>query len=161
MFPALRTLLVALTLPTVPSPHAATASLPQPAAPPQCPFTADYLKTQLGVSFAAGVPESGIIGKACTYKAGSIKLWVDAGKLQAPSADAWRKMASAPGTKWQPVAGDPDKAVHEIAPPGVGVFPALSYERAGWMVSITVTGVDGKANVDAWNGKLEKLKRIP
>lgn len=133
----------------------------QAASAPQCPFSADELKVQLGSSFAAGVPESGIVGKACTYKANGIKLWVDAGPLPVPTTDQWRKMASAPGTKWQPIANDPDKAVHELAPPGVSPFPALSYVRAGWLVNITVTGVDKKSDVAAWNTKLIKLRRIP
>lgn len=133
----------------------------QSASAPPCPFALDDLKNQLGLSFEAGVPESGVIGKGCTYKANGIKLWIDAGPLQAPSADMWRKMASAPGTKWAVVAADPDKAVHEIPPPGVSPHPALSYERSGWLVNIAVTGVEGKAAIDAWNAKLLKLRRIP
>lgn len=133
--------------------HAATA--------PQCPFTPEYLKEQLGQTFSNGVPESGIIGKACTYKANGIKLWIDAGPMPVPSAEMWRKMSGAPGTKWNVVAGDPDKAVHEIAPPGVSPFPALSYERSGWLISIVITGVEGKSAVETWNAKLLKLRRIP
>ena len=133
----------------------------QAAAPAQCPFAADYLKAQLGQTFSAGAPEQGIIGKACAYKANGLKLWVDAGPLPAPTAEQWRKMASAPGTKWQAVAGDPDKAVHETPPPNVSPYPSLSYARGGWLVNITVTGVSGKAAIDAWNAKLLKLQRIP
>lgn len=147
------TMFVTVALPLCGSAQAATA--------PQCPFTADYLKAQLGQPFAAGVPESGIVGKACTYKANGIKLWIDAGPLAAPNAEMWRKMASPPGMKWKVVAGDPDKAVHEQPPAGVSPYPSLSYERAGWLVNITVTGVDGKAAIDTWNGKLLKLRRIP
>lgn len=143
----------AVLLPLAGTVHAATA--------PQCPFTPDELQSQLGKTFSAGVAESGIIGKACAYKASDIKLWIDAGPLPVASADQWRKMASAPGTKWQTVAGDADKAVHEIAAPGISPFPALGYERGGWLVNITVTGVEGKSAVDAWNAKLVKLRRIP
>ncbi len=70
-------------------------------------------------------------------------------------------MSNPPGTTWKPVAGDPDKAVHLVPKAGVSPFPSLSYERKGWLVNITVTGVDGKADVDAWNTKLAQLKRIP
>ncbi len=140
---------------------AGAAAMAQAATAPQCPFTPDYLKAQLGQSFAAGVPENGILGKACTYKANGIKLWIDAGPMAAPSSEMWRKMSSPPGTKWQAVAGDPDKAVHETPPAGVSPYPALSYERSGWLVNITVTGVDGKAAIDGWNSKLVKLRRIP
>lgn len=145
-------LLVATALPVVAS--------AQPATTPQCPFTADELKAQLGQPFKAGVPESGIIGKACTYTANGIKLWIDAGPAPMPAAQ-WRKMSSAPGTTWKPVAGDPDNAVHEVLPPGNGMAPSLSYERKGWLVKLVVTGVDGKGSVDAWNAKLVKLRRIP
>lgn len=133
----------------------------QSASAPQCPYTADYLKAQLGQPFATGVPEKGIIGKACSYKAGNIKVWIDAGAMPTPTAEMWRKMATAPGTQWQVVKGDPDKAVHEIPPKGISRYPALSYERAGWLVNIVVTGVDNAAATQVWNSKLLKLRRIP
>lgn len=137
------------------------AASAQSATAPQCPFTPDYLKSELGENFAAGVPESGIIGKACTYKAGGIKVWIDAGPLPAPTSEMWRKMSAAPGTKWIAVSADPDKAVHEVPPAGVSPYPALSYERSGWLVNIVVTGVEGNAAIDSWNAKLRKLRRIP
>lgn len=103
----------------------------QSATPTQCPFTPDYLKSELGQNFAAGVPEAGIIGKACTYKANGIKVWIDAGPLPVATSEMWRKMSVAPGTKWVAVSGDTDKAVHEVPPAGVSPYPALSYERSG------------------------------
>ena len=45
--------------------------------------------------------------------------------------------------------------------PGVSPFPSPSYERNGWLVSMTVTGVSGKAEIDAWNAKQLKLERFP
>ena len=132
--------------------------------PPQCPFDAGQLSAQLGRSFKAGVPENAMIGKGCRYDAegkGNVKLWVDAGPNPAPSAEMWRKMANPPGTGWKAVANDPDKAVHTIPKADVSPFPSLSYERKGWLVSITVSGIDNRAEIDAWNAKLVKLPRIP
>lgn len=126
-----------------------------------CPFSPEELTAKLGRQFKAGAEERGIVGKACTYTAGGVKFWVDAGPNPAPSAEMYRKMSNPPGTTWKPVAGDPDKAVHLVPKAGVSPFPSLSYERKGWLVNITVTGVDGKADVDAWNTKLAQLKRIP
>lgn len=128
---------------------------------PQCPFDPAYLTAQLGQPFAAGAPENGLIGKGCKYKGKSVDVWIDAGPLQAPTAEAWRKMASPRGTTWKAVPGDPDKAVHETAKPDVSPYPSLSYERKGWIVQINITGVSNKAEIDAWNAKLVKLKRIP
>ncbi|MFC0349801.1 hypothetical protein [Undibacterium danionis] len=133
----------------------------QSATVPQCPFTPDYLKSELGQNFAAGVPEAGIIGKACTYKANGIKVWIDTGPLPVANSEMWRKMSAAPGTKWIAVSGDADKAVHEVPPTGVSPYPALSYERSGWLVNIVVTGVEGKTQIESWNAKLRKLRRIP
>jgi hypothetical protein len=127
----------------------------------QCTFTPEHLAAVLGKSFRAGIPEAGFLGKGCTYAAGDVKLWVDAGPNPAPSAQLWRKMASGPGTTWIPVPNDPDKAVHSVAPKGISPFPSMSYERNGWIVNMTVTGVGGKAEIDAWNAKLLKLKRFP
>jgi len=131
---------------------------------PQCPFDAGYLSAQLGRTFKAGAPENAMIGKGCRYDADgkdNVKLWIDAGPNPAPSAEMWRKMANPPGTTWKAVANDPDKAVHTIPKPDVPPFPSLSYERKGWLVNITVTGIDGRAGIDAWNAKLVKLTRIP
>lgn len=126
-----------------------------------CPFSPEELTAKLGRQFKAGAEERGIVGKACAYTAGGVRLWVDAGPNPAPSAEMYRKMSNPPGTTWKPVAGDADKAVHMVPKAGVSPFPSLSYERKGWLVNITVTGVDGKADVDAWNTKLAQLKRIP
>lgn len=128
---------------------------------PQCPFAAEYLSAQLGETFKQGVPETGMIGKGCRYDGAKVKLWVDAGPNPMPSAEMWRKVANPPGTTWKAVAGDPDKAMHAIPKADVSPYPSLSYERKGWLVSITVTGVDGKAAIDAWNARLVKLSRIP
>jgi len=86
---------------------------------------------------------------------------VDMGPNPAPSAQLWRKMANPPGTTWAAVPNDPDQAVHTIAKADVSPFPSLGYERSGQLVSITVTGVSGKAAIDTWNAKLAKLKRLP
>ena len=156
MPPALPTIATALAALIIP-----LAACAQAAATPACPFTPEELGSQLGQPFAAGSAMAGIVGKACTYQGKTVRLTIDAGPLQAPTAAAWRKMASAPGTQWQPVAGDPDRAVHEVPPAGVSPYPALSYERGGWLVNITVTGVDGAAAITAWNARLVKLRRIP
>lgn len=126
-----------------------------------CPYDAAYLSSQLGQPFAAGVPEKGLLGNACTYDAKGIKLWLDSGPNPAPTAQAWRKMANPPGTTWVAVPNDPDHAVHTVAKSDVSPFPSLSYERKGTLVSITVTGVSGKAAIDAWNAKLAQLMRLP
>ena len=133
----------------------------QPPASPQCAYDAAYLSAQLGQQFKPGVPENGLLGKACRYDANGIKVWVDAGPNPAPSAQLWRKMANPPGTTWAAVPGDPDQAVHTIAKSDVSPFPSLSYERKGLLVNITVTGISGKAAIDAWNAKLARLKRLP
>lgn len=148
---ALPLLLTALSLPA-----AALAQSPAP-----CPFSPAELKAQLGLDFQAGVPESGIVGKACTYKAKDLKLWIDAGPLPVPTAAQWRKMSTAPGASWKPVAGDPDKAVTESPAPGILRYPSVSYERKAWLVNLTLTGVQDAATVDGWNAKLLKLKRLP
>lgn len=140
------------------APQFATAQTPAVA---PCPFSPEELTAKLGRQFKAGVEERGILGKACTYAAANVKLWVDAGPNPAPSAEMYRKMSNPPGTTWKPVAGDPDKAVHTVPRSGVSPFPSLSYERKGWLVNITVTGINGKAEIEAWNAKLAQLKRIP
>ena len=132
----------------------------QGASSPQCAYAPDYLAAQLGQSFAPGVPEAGLLGKGCRYDGKTVKLWVDAGPNPAPSVEAYRKMSNPPGTSWKPVPGDADQAVHTIPRSDVSPFPSLSYARNGWLVNLTVTGVD-KASIDAWNTKLVKLKRFP
>jgi hypothetical protein len=126
-----------------------------------CPFSPKELTANLGHQFKAGVPEQGILGKACTYEAGSVKLWIDAGPNPAPTAEMYRKMSNPLGTTWKPVAGDPDKAVHTVPKSDVSPFPSLSYERKGWLVNITVTGINSEAEIEAWNAKLAQLKRVP
>lgn len=135
--------------------------LAEVASAPQCPFTADYLATQLGQPFDAGTPEQGILGKACSYQANGIKLLIDAGPNPAPSAEMYRKMSNPPGTGWLAIAGDPDHAVHLEPTADIQPFPLLSYERHGWLVNITVLGIHDKTAIDAWNAKLVQLKRIP
>lgn len=139
----------------------ASTAIAQTAATSPCTYSPDHLSSVLGKPFRAGVPEAGLLGKGCTYAAGDIKLWVDAGPNPAPSAQMYRKMSNPPGTTLTPVANDPDKAVQVTPPPGVSPYPSLSYERQGWLVNITVTGVSGKAAIDAWNAKLLQLKRFP
>ena len=128
---------------------------------PQCPFAPESLSKQFGLDFKPGVPEQGILGKACTYQSKTAKIWIDAGPNPAPNVEMYRKMSNPSGTTWKAVAGDPDKAVHTVPKAGVDPFPSLSYERKGWLVNITVTGVNGKANIESWNAKLAKLQRIP
>ncbi|MBS1144911.1 MAG: hypothetical protein H6R14_2317 [Proteobacteria bacterium] len=140
---------------------AAASAHAQNAKPPACPFEPAYLSAQLGETFQAGVPERAMIGMGCKYKGKNADFWIDAGPNPAPSAEMWQKMASPPGTTFTPVANDPDKAVHVNAAPSVSPFPSLFYERKGWLVSITVTGVSGKKAIDAWNAKLAGIKRIP
>ncbi len=139
----------------------ASVALAQTPPASQCTFTPEHLSTTLGKPFGAGTPEAGLLGKGCTYVAGDVKLWVDAGPNPMPSAEQWRKLAGGPRTTWISVPNDPDKAVQSVPPPGVSPFPSLSYERNGWLVNMTVTGVSGKAEIDAWNAKLLKLKRFP
>lgn len=126
-----------------------------------CPFSPEELTAKLGRQFKAGMAEQGIVGKACTYSAGNVKLWIDAGPNPAPSAEMYRKMSNPSGTTWKPVAGDPDKAVHSFPKSDVSPFPSLSYERKGWLVNITVTGINTKSDIDAWNAKLVQLQRVP
>jgi hypothetical protein len=141
------------------------ALLAQPANP--CPYTAEYLTAQLGQSFKVGVPEGGLIGKGCRYDGRDVKLWLDSGPLPAPTAAQWRKMSSPPSITWQPVPGDPDNAVFEVAKAGAEAYPTISYERKTWLVQIRVTGDIAKgfpgreAAVGAWQARLAKLQRIP
>lgn len=128
---------------------------------PPCPFAPERLTKHFGQDFKPGVPERGILGKACTYQSKTAKIWIDAGPNPAPDVQMYRKMTHPPGTTWKTVAGDPDKAVHTVPKAGVDPFPSLSYERKGWLVNITVTGVNGKADIDSWNAKLAQLQRIP
>lgn len=136
-------------------------ALAQSAQAPQCPFTAEDLSSKLGRPFKPGVPEQGIVGKACAYAADGVKLWIDAGPNPAPSAEMFRKMSNPPGTSWRAVPNDPDKAVHTIPKADISAFSSLSYERKGWLVNITLTGVTSKADADVWNAKLVQLKRVP
>lgn len=126
-----------------------------------CPFTAEYLSAQLGVTFKPGVSEPGAFGKACRYVSKDVTLWADAGPNPAPTADAWRKMSNPPGTTFKPVPNDPDKAVIIIPKADVSPFPSVSYERKGWLVDIKAMGVSGAAAIDTWNAKLLKLNRLP
>lgn len=143
--------LVLMSLPAL-----AAAQTPSP-----CPFAPADLTTRLGVTFTAGKPESGILGKGCRYDAGAITLWVDAGPNPAPTAEQYRKMSNPPRTAWTPVPNDADKAVHSTPPSDVSPFPNLSYERKGWLVNLRVTGVSGKATIDTWNSRLVALPRLP
>lgn len=133
----------------------------QTPAAPQCPFAAAELSTHFSHPFKAGIPENGILGKACRYDGNEVKLWVDAGPNPAPTAELYRKMSNPPGTTFSAVAGDADIAVHLYPKSADDAHPSLSYERKGWLVNLSITGVKGKASVAAWNSKLEKLKRIP
>lgn len=126
-----------------------------------CPFTPDYLSAQLGETFEPGVQQQGLIGMGCKYKGKNADLWIDAGQNPAPSAEMWLKMSNPPGTTFTQVDNDPDKALHIYPVAGVSPFPSLFYERKGWLVSISITGVSDKESVELWNEKLVKLKRIP
>lgn len=148
-------------LPAIALLMASSMSSAQPAQSSLCPFAADYLSKHFGMAFKPGIAEPGIVGKACTYSASGVKIWIDAGPNPAPSADMYRKMSNPPGTTFSAVPGDPDEAVLIHTKGDVPPFPALSYERKGWLVNITVTGVSGKSSVNAWNAKLVQLKRIP
>ncbi|MBP8286359.1 MAG: hypothetical protein KAX57_05915 [Rhodoferax sp.] len=125
-----------------------------------CYFEAELLSAQFGIAMKAGVPEKGFLAHGCQYVSanGKIKFLVDAGPNPAPSADAWRKMANPPGTKFPIVPNDPDKAVRIDSPNGV--YPTLSYERGGWLVVTRILGAT-TADAETWYGKLIKLKRIP
>jgi hypothetical protein len=150
-------LLLGLGVMSLPQVFAQTAVNP-------CPFASEYVSKELGKNFAAGVPEPGLIGKACVYKdkAAGVQFLIDAGKNQAPSADMWRKMSNPPGTKWAVVANDPDKAVL-IELDANNKYPTLSYERKGILVTTRIIGADteSKAGFDAWSNKLVKMKRVP
>jgi hypothetical protein len=133
------------------------------AAQSACPYTAEYLSEQLGVKLKVVYQAKGLLGPACEYAddGKTIKISVDGGANPAPSADAWRKMASPPGTKWKVVANDPDKAVTLESYPNGAPYPSLSYERKGWLVQINVLGTKSQPTVAQWNEKLLKLKRLP
>lgn len=141
--------------------NCAVAALAQTPAAAQCPFDAEYLSKHFGHPFKAGVPERGILGKACVYKSNGPQIWIDAGANPAPSVEMYRKMSNPPGTTFTPVNNDPDKAVHINPKADAPSFASLSYERKGLLVNITVTGVDGKSAISSWNAKLVQLKRIP
>ena len=141
------------------------ALLAQPANP--CPYSAEYLTAQFGQPFKAGVPENGLIGKGCRYDGREVKLWLDSGPMPAPTAAQWRKMSSPPGVVWQPVPGDPDGAVFEVAKSPAEAYPTISYERKTWLVQIRVTGdiekgyASRQAAIGAWQTRLARLQRIP
>ena len=128
-----------------------------------CPFSAEYLSQQLGIKLKVVTQMQAFLGPGCEYadEKRSIKISVDAGPNPAPSAEAWRKMANPPGTKWKAVAGDADKAVTLESYPNGEPYPSMSYEHKGWLVQINVLGVQGKPAVSQWNEKLLKLKRLP
>lgn len=127
-----------------------------------CPFTAEYLSQQLGVKLKVVTQMPALLSNGCEYADDkrTIKIAVDAGPNPAPSADAWRKMANPPGTKWKSISGDADKAVSLEATPNMELFPSISYEHKSWLVQINVLGVKAK-DVNEWNTKLLKLKRLP
>ncbi len=127
----------------------------------QCPFEPEYLSKHFGHPFKAGVPERGILGKACVYSSDGPKIWIDAGANPAPSVEMYRKMSNPPGTTFTAVNNDPDKAVHINAKADAPSFASISYLRKGILVNITVTGVDDKSAIASWNSKLVQLKRIP
>ncbi len=138
-------------------------ALAQKGPAPACSFTPEVLGKVLGQKFAAGVPEKGIVGDACTYQGGKVKLWVEAGVPAGPTPAQMRKMMKPPGTKWTPVAGDPDSALIEGQLKDVSPFPSVSYERKGHLVNVFLTG-DFAGNAQAiadWNAKLLKLPRLP
>lgn len=128
-----------------------------------CPYTAEYLSQQLGMKLKVVTQMQALLGPGCEYADDkrSIKIAVDAGPNPAPSADAWRKMANPPGTKWKAVAGDADKAVTLDNAPNGDLYPSIGYERKNWLVQINVLGIKGNAAVAEWNAKLLKLKRLP
>lgn len=128
-----------------------------------CPYTADYLSQQLGIKLKVVTQMQGLLGPACEYadEKRNVKVAVDAGPNPAPSAEAWRKMANPPGTKWKAVAGDADKALTLESYPNSEPEPSINYERKGWLMQINVMGVRGKSEVAKWNDKLLKLKRLP
>lgn len=145
---------------------AAASFLPQVACAADakpCPYSAEYLSEQLGVKLKVVTQMQAILGPGCEYadEKRTLKISVDAGPNPAPSAEAWRKMANPPGTKWKTVAGDADKAVTLESYPNGEPHPSLGYERKGWLVQIEVMGVKGAAAVGQWNAKLLKLKRLP
>lgn len=127
-----------------------------------CPFSAEYLSQQLGMKLKVVTQMPALLSNGCEYADDqrTIKIAVDAGPNPAPSADAWRKMANPPGTKWKSITGDADKAVSLEATPNMELFPSISYERKSWLVQINVMGVKAK-DVAEWNSKLLKLKRLP
>lgn len=139
-------------------PLAANASESKP-----CPYSAEYLSQQLGAKFKVVTQMQGLLGPACEYtnENRSIKIAVDAGPNPTPSAQAWRKMANPPGTKWTTVAGDADNAVALESYPNGAPYPSIGYERKGWLVEINVLGVRGSSEVNQWNRKLLALKRLP
>lgn len=127
----------------------------------QCPFEPDYLSKHFGHTFKAGVPEKGLLGKACVYSSDGPKIWLDTGPNPAPSVEMYRKMSNPPGTTFTAVSNDPDKAVHINPKADAPSFASISYERKGVLVNITVTGIDGKSAIPKWNTKLVQLKRVP
>lgn len=140
----------------------------QTAKPKPCPFTPAQLSAAFGQTFAAGVEEPGISGGvACAYKGSGVTLHVITSPIFAPTVEQSRKFMNPPGTKFVPVAGDPDKALTVEQTPSVPPFPSISYERGGMIVDLHISGQfsksapASKADVTAWNAKLLKLPRVP
>lgn len=132
-----------------------------------CAFSAEELSSALGDTFAGGKDEPGLMGKACSYKGKNTTLWVQLTPVSGMTVEQIRKMTHPGGAKWEPVAGDTDKAMIDIQAPDVPPFPAISYERNGYLSEVFLSGMlgdgasDRRQDVAAANQKLLKLKRIP
>lgn len=144
------------------------------AAPPACAIKSDDLAKVFGVAFEAGAAEPSI-GTGCRYrtKGGSAKNNTDFSVVLGivkPSgpAPAFRKLMGGPGNQYLDIAGDPDRAVWVKHGAGVPSFPNISYERAGLLIELHITGIghDADANaraarVESMNQRLLKLPRVP
>lgn len=151
---------------------AAAQSSPTPVNPhgtvqtalPRCPLSIEQVSRHFGHTFKTATPEAGLLGRGCVYASAERsgpKLWLDMGPNPFPTLEMYRKLSAPPGTTWRPVPGDPDRAVHTVPRADVPPFPSLSYERKGWIVSLTVTGFDGSGSLDSWNSRLVQLPRLP
>ncbi|MFO1250445.1 MAG: hypothetical protein U1E77_04720 [Inhella sp.] len=162
-----RSLLFAATL--------AAGALQAQAAPPACALKPADLSRVLGVSFSEGKPEdAGGMGTGCTYKAsgGSMKAGTEVSLfLHITSAggppDMMRKMMNPGKTRFQSVAGDPDRAVIVQHAPDVPTFPDVSYDRGGYLIGLRLSGTFYKDLAQRqsakaeWDAKLLKLPRLP